>query len=213
MTISTKHLMVMLSCIFMLGLMGGYTDQVYADEKSHQPKQKSDHHKHKPDHRRDYQGHRDYRRGRPGPYVVHRGPVRAVPAHRWHRYRDVIVVRPYGPLYGGYGPYYYDNDAYPWLAFTAITLKVLDNMNEDQQRAHEAAQIKAATAPVGEAIIWNEGPASGSVTTVRDGTSTSGRYCREFQHEVTIGGKTERAYGTACRQPDGSWEVISSGTP
>lgn len=213
MTISVNRLMVVFSCAVMLIAMGGFSDQAYADERSHQSKQKPDHRKQKPDHRRDNAGHRDQRRGRPGPYVVHRGPVHSVPAHRWHRYRDVIVVRPYGPLYPGYGYYYYDNDAYPWLAFTAITLKVLDNINEDQQRAHEAAQIKAASSPVGEKIIWNEGGVSGSVTTVRDGTSTSGRYCREFQHEVTIGGKTERAYGTACRQPDGSWEVISSGEP
>ena len=35
----------------------------------------------------------------------------------------------------------------------------------------------------------------------------AGRYCREFIHEVTIGGQKERAYGKACRQPDGQWEI------
>jgi surface antigen len=44
---------------------------------------------------------------------------------------------------------------------------------------------------------------------VREGTSESGKYCREFQQTVTIGGKTEQAYGTACRQPDGSWQIVS----
>jgi surface antigen len=45
---------------------------------------------------------------------------------------------------------------------------------------------------------------------VRDGTDTrTGAYCREFQQTVTIGGKTESAYGTACRQPDGTWKVVS----
>lgn len=149
----------------------------------------------------------------PGRYVMHHGPPRAIPPGRSHRYHNVIVVRPHGPLYPGYGHYSRDSDAYQWLAFTAITLKILDNMNEAQQRAHEAAQVEASVAPIGEKIIWNEGNASGAVTAVRDGTSTSGRYCREFQHEVTIGGKTEKAYGTACRQPDGSWEVISTGAP
>ncbi len=37
-----------------------------------------------------------------------------------------------------------------------------------------------------------------------------GQYCREFQQTVTIGGKTEEAYGTACRQPDGSWKIVDS---
>ena len=27
--------------------------------------------------------------------------------------------------------------------------------------------------------------------------------------DVNIGGKTEQAYGTACRQPDGSWKVVN----
>ena len=52
---------------------------------------------------------------------------------------------------------------------------------------------------------------SGIVTPVRDGTDTAtGSYCREFQQTVTIGGKAEQAYGTACRQPDGTWKVIGS---
>ncbi len=35
------------------------------------------------------------------------------------------------------------------------------------------------------------------------------RYCREYTQTVTIGGKEENAYGRACRQPDGSWEIVS----
>jgi surface antigen len=114
-------------------------------------------------------------------------------------------------LYQGYGHYFYDDDAYKWLAFTAIAVKLLDNLNEQQQREHEAAQVYATTAPIGETIYWSEGNASGYVTPTREGTSSAGRYCREFQHEVTIGGRKEQSYGTACRQPDGSWEVISTG--
>lgn len=34
-------------------------------------------------------------------------------------------------------------------------------------------------------------------------------YCREYTKTVTIGGRSEQAYGTACYQPDGSWEVVS----
>lgn len=36
-----------------------------------------------------------------------------------------------------------------------------------------------------------------------------GRYCREYQQTVVINGKEEQAYGTACRQPDGSWQIVS----
>jgi hypothetical protein len=152
----------------------------------------------------------DRGRGYDRPYILNYGPPRHIPSSRIRHYHDVIVVRPHGHWYPGFGHYAADSDAYKWLAFTAITLKILDNINEQQQRAHEAAQVQATSAPVGEKIIWKEGNASGSVTAVREGTSTLGRYCREFQQEVTIAGKTEQAYGTACRQPDGTWEVIST---
>lgn len=145
------------------------------------------------------------------PRVIHRGHDYKIPANRIRHYRDIVIVRPHGHLYPGYGHFSRDNDAFKWLAFTAITIKLLDNLNEAQQREHEAAQVRATSAPIGETIYWKEGGASGSVTTTREGTSTSGRYCREFQHEVTIGGKKERAYGTACQQQDGSWEIISTG--
>lgn len=35
-----------------------------------------------------------------------------------------------------------------------------------------------------------------------------GTYCREFSQTVTVGGKMQSAYGTACRQPDGTWKII-----
>jgi hypothetical protein len=30
--------------------------------------------------------------------------------------------------------------------------------------------------------------------------------CREYQTTIMIGGKPEKAYGRACRQPDGTWK-------
>ena len=33
--------------------------------------------------------------------------------------------------------------------------------------------------------------------------------CREYTMEAIIGGRTEQVYGTACRQPDGSWQVVN----
>lgn len=73
------------------------------------------------------------------------------------------------------------------------------------------ANARAQTAPVGQPIQWNNPQTGnyGTITPVRDGTDTrTGAYCREFQQTVTIGGRTESAYGTACRQPDGTWKVV-----
>lgn len=77
--------------------------------------------------------------------------------------------------------------------------------------AAQQAQARAQTAPIGQQITWSnpESGHSGTVTPRREGTDASGNYCREFQQTVTIGGKTEQAYGTACRQPDGTWKVVN----
>lgn len=74
----------------------------------------------------------------------------------------------------------------------------------------QQANTKAYNAPVGESITWNnpESGNSGVITPTRDGLSASGRYCREYQQTIVVGGKEQKGYGTACQQPDGSWEVI-----
>ena len=38
-----------------------------------------------------------------------------------------------------------------------------------------------------------------------------GRYCREFWETVTIAGEKQQAYGTACRQADGTWKLSQAG--
>lgn len=37
----------------------------------------------------------------------------------------------------------------------------------------------------------------------------AGEYCREYTKTVTVGGKLQSSYGTACLQPDGDWKIIS----
>ncbi|MFT5521103.1 MAG: hypothetical protein ACI9IA_001703 [Enterobacterales bacterium] len=128
---------------------------------------------------------------------------------RKRNFRNVIVVRPHGHAYHGYGHYTDDNNAWKWLAFTAITLKILDNLNEQAQREHEAAQVKATIAPVGEKITWSTTDAKGVVTATKEGKNESGLTCREFQQTITVGGNTEDAYGTACLQADGSWKIVN----
>ena len=79
----------------------------------------------------------------------------------------------------------------------------------DRMKAN-AAVNRAHTAPLGETVVWNNPRTgnNGAVTPVRDGTSSSGQYCREFQQMITVAGKTQQGYGTACRQPDGTWRIL-----
>ena len=81
--------------------------------------------------------------------------------------------------------------------------------DRDKRMANEAAQRALETAPSGKAVAWTNPDSghSGTVTPVR--TFESGSYCREYQQTVTIGGRPENSFGTACRQPDGSWRIVS----
>ncbi len=49
---------------------------------------------------------------------------------------------------------------------------------------------------------------SGSITPVETYQTSSGQYCREYQQTVYVGGEKQQAYGTACRQPDGTWKIV-----
>ena len=73
------------------------------------------------------------------------------------------------------------------------------------------AQARSHSAPIGQQISWSnpESGHSGTITPRREGMDNAGNYCREYQQTVQVGGKTEQAYGTACRQPDGTWKVAN----
>ncbi|MBI5017025.1 MAG: glycine zipper 2TM domain-containing protein [Deltaproteobacteria bacterium] len=78
----------------------------------------------------------------------------------------------------------------------------------------EADELRAAHVleknRTGQPSTW-ENPDKGTevtVTPVKTYQAPSGQYCREYQTEVTVGGKVEQAYGTACRQPDGQWKIV-----
>lgn len=86
------------------------------------------------------------------------------------------------------------------------------SLDRADQLAMQQAEQRAHSAPIGEAVVWNNPDSGnyGSVTPVREGTQTgTGAYCREYQTTVTVGGREERAFGTACQQPDGSWQIVS----
>lgn len=81
--------------------------------------------------------------------------------------------------------------------------------DRDRMLADQAGQ-KALTGPMGQSITWNnpDNGHTGTVTPTREGTDQAGAYCREYQQTVVVGGQTQQAYGTACRQPDGAWKIV-----
>ena len=82
--------------------------------------------------------------------------------------------------------------------------------NQDKKLAAHVSQQALESGRTGRTSTWNNPDSghSGTFTPTRTYQNKSGRYCREYTQTVRIGGKIEEAYGTACRQPDGSWEII-----
>ncbi len=77
-----------------------------------------------------------------------------------------------------------------------------------QDRANMQSAI--ATVPVGHEAQWtNKQGAQYTVRPTKAYSTPHHKYCREYQTTVTINGKTQNAYGKACRQADGSWKIVS----
>ena len=79
----------------------------------------------------------------------------------------------------------------------------------DQYLMAQTFEFAMEKAPTNETAKW-ENPdtgVGGSVTPTKTYSTTEGTPWREFTTSVSIGGQTEQAYGTACRQADGSWKI------
>ena len=72
-------------------------------------------------------------------------------------------------------------------------------------------QSAITTTQVGQQAQWTNPNTdiTYQVTPTKQYTASSGQYCREYTTTVIINGKPEKAYGKACRKPDGAWEVVS----
>jgi surface antigen len=58
-------------------------------------------------------------------------------------------------------------------------------------------------------VRWS-GPAHDSYTVTPVRTyEVQGRYCREYSTLAVVGGRSERLTGTACRGPDGTWQLVN----
>jgi surface antigen len=104
-----------------------------------------------------------------------------------------------------------------WIVASALAGGLLGGAigHRLDQRDRELAAAAAAQAfesnRTGQAATWTNPDTghSGAVTPTRTYQAASGQYCREYRQTVVIDGQSQQAYGTACRQPDGSWQIQS----
>ncbi len=68
------------------------------------------------------------------------------------------------------------------------------------------------TNQVGQPAYWQNQKTGNSYTVVptKNVTVDGNQYCREYRSTANIAGKKQQVYGTACRQPDGSWQIVNS---
>lgn len=66
-------------------------------------------------------------------------------------------------------------------------------------------------APDGQAVRWQNPDSQHSYNVVPTNSwrNADGRYCREYSATARIAGEQRKTYGTACRQADGSWQIVS----
>lgn len=86
----------------------------------------------------------------------------------------------------------------------------------EQQAMNDTLQYALEYNKTNQAADWaNPDTArSGVVTPVRTFAGDRGQPCREFITTITTDGKQQQqGYGTACRQSNGAWYVVSDGSP
>lgn len=86
------------------------------------------------------------------------------------------------------------------------------NMDDtDKLMAQKSSQKALESAPSGSAVAWKnpDNGNFGTITPTKTYKQNDGSYCREYTQTINIGGKEEKAYGKACRQADGAWQMVS----
>lgn len=142
----------------------------------------------------DYRGHRVYQEreyGSPKSFQV-ADSRRYRPGRRHHR----RLRRGYGPRRhgGNRRHYYYERHSHHGSILGALIIgTVIGAMLDAPDSGPDYVVTPAAPAAPPPAVF----------------EQTPEEFCREYQTTVIVGGEQQTAYGTACRQPDGSWRRIA----
>lgn len=97
-------------------------------------------------------------------------------------------------------------------ALLPVGADIYDGMTtEDVTLAATSQQQALETLPDGHRLAW-ENPHSGysgSFRPLQTHVSTDGRYCRDYEETISVGGRTGYFEHLACRGADGHWSWIA----
>ncbi len=82
------------------------------------------------------------------------------------------------------------------------------HMDEVDQACVGQALEQAGT---GQRVTWHDPDRTThyAVTPTKTYQRADQRYCREYTAEAIVGNEVKEVYGTACRQADGSWQLMN----
>lgn len=98
------------------------------------------------------------------------------------------------------------------LLGTLIGSEVGASLDKADMMYAQQATNRAYTAPVGQAISWNNPDTghSGTITPTREGVNNStGRTCREYTQTIYVDGRQQTGVGQACQNSDGTWAIVN----
>ena len=80
----------------------------------------------------------------------------------------------------------------------------------DQEYHYDTTQSALEYKPTGGSAAWRNPDSghSGAVTPTRTWIAADGTPCRDFTQTIEVDGQLETLQGTACRQADGTWQMM-----
>lgn len=138
------------------------------------------------------------------------------PAYHDYQYSEIRCTNSYNPLgmiLGGAAGGVVGNTIGKGKGNTAATIAgavIGAGIGGNHIGSQHCSEQVFQQAPIGMPISWQDARAGNyyAVTPTRE-YRTAGRYCREYQTTARVGGGLRETYGTACMQPDGSWEIVN----
>ena len=82
----------------------------------------------------------------------------------------------------------------------------------DRLYAEDAVQKSLGTSPARQTSRWSNTDTghTGTFTPVNTYRSADGLQCRDYDQSITIDGRTDDVYGTACLTDGGSWRIVET---
>ena len=98
------------------------------------------------------------------------------------------------------------------IAGTVLGVIVGGNVGQSMDRVDQGCVGQILEhAPDGRPITWTDTSNGGRyrVTPDKPYQTSQGQYCRKYLTNALIDGNDRQIYSTACRQPDGTWQMVN----